>query len=76
VGKYLQADKPLFSILCLHYPSGGALRGGTPEHPTKEKKRSLKPPAHLYQLFLDLSLISSTFSFDMKKCRSTASPPT
>ncbi len=40
-----------------------------PEGPIKRrKKRSLKPPVHLY-FFAIFSLISSTFSFGMKKLR-------
>jgi hypothetical protein len=34
-----------------------------------EKKRLLKPPVHLYQFFTIFFLISSTFSFGMKKLR-------
>jgi len=55
LGMYLQADKPLFPILCLHHPSRGALRpsrgarggAGRPHKKMRRKKRSLKPPVHL-----------------------------
>ena len=48
LGMYLQADKPLFPILCLHHPSRGALRpsrgarGGAGRPP--EKKEVIEVP--------------------------------
>jgi hypothetical protein len=56
LGMYLQADNHFFpSSSCPYYPSGGAPAAeheAAPEGPTKRrKKRSPKPPVHLYQFF-------------------------
>jgi len=71
VRKNLQVDKSLFPLLL---PTTSLRRDvaeheAAPEDPTKRKKRSLKPLVSLYQFFTIFSLISSIFSFGMKKLR-------
>jgi hypothetical protein len=75
---YLQADKPLFSSSFVHDRGYGGippeeLSAPAAEHEAalegpikRRKKRSLKPPVHLYQFFTIFSLISSTFSFGIE----------
>jgi len=79
---YLQTNKPLFSSSFVHDRDYGGtppeeLFAPAAEHETplgdqqsEGKKKSLTEFfVHLYQFFTIFSLIFSTFSFGIKKCR-------